>query len=115
MIGLMFRCLAAFCLIQSSVVASITSQQKTNEALIKDFISSDWQRVSSAKAMMESRQAEAIPLLIQILERDEKVDLHNTADLDGIENNEVKRRSLGPDRSPTISSCSGLAMSGLLC
>jgi hypothetical protein len=77
----MIRCVPALCILHVSLALSTTIQQRTNEALIKDFISSDWERVSSAKALLESRQAKVIPLLLQVLERDEKVELQNTADL----------------------------------
>jgi len=49
--------------------------------LIDDFGSADWQKVHVAEAVLESRQAEAIPALIALLDRDEKVELLNTADL----------------------------------
>jgi hypothetical protein len=81
MICRVIGCLAALCFVLSSPVTSTISQQTTNDDLIRDFISSDWQKVSAAKAVLESRQAKAIPLLVQLLERDEKAELHNTADL----------------------------------
>ena len=49
--------------------------------LIDDFTSDDWDKVYHAKAALESRQAEAIPALVELLDRDQKVPLHNTADL----------------------------------
>ena len=81
MIRIVIGCLAVLCFVLSYPVTATTSQQTTNDDLIRDFISSDWQKVSAAKAALESRQAKAIPLLVQLLERDEKVELDNTLDL----------------------------------
>lgn len=75
------RCVVVLFVVHSCGFSSTTPQPQTNDKLIEDFISSDWGRVSSAKAMLESRQAEAMPLLLQILDRDQKVELQNTFDL----------------------------------
>ena len=75
MIRRMIGCLAALCFILSSPVTSTKSQQPASIDLIKDFMSANWERVYSAKLALESEQAKAIPLLIQLLDRDEKVEL----------------------------------------
>jgi len=49
--------------------------------LIDEFVSDDWDKVYHAKEALESRQAEGIPALVELLERDQKIQLHNTADL----------------------------------
>jgi hypothetical protein len=54
---------------------------KSIENLIDDFTSPDWDKVHVAQALLIARQAEAIPALIKLLDRDEKVVLRNTADL----------------------------------
>src|SRR5262245_47881172 len=56
-------------------------QQPTLESLSTQFISNDWSAVRVAKDALESRQAQAIPMLIALLSRDEYVKLQNTADL----------------------------------
>ena len=55
--------------------------QNQIKKLIDDFVSADWQKVHVAEAVLESQQAGAIPALITLLDRDEKVVLRNTADL----------------------------------
>jgi hypothetical protein len=65
----------------SAVSAHRIKEQNEIKKLIDDFTSNDWQKVHLAEAALESRQAEAIPPLIELLDRDEKVELHNTADL----------------------------------
>jgi len=61
--------------------ASPRKPQSGIKALIDDFVSDDWQKAHVAESTLESRQAEAIPALIALLDRDEKVELHKTADL----------------------------------
>lgn len=56
-------------------------EQNPIKKLIDDFVSADWQKVHVAEAVLESQQAEAIPALITLLDRDEKVELRYTADL----------------------------------
>jgi hypothetical protein len=51
------------------------------DLLIKDFTSSDWKIVKEAKAKLENYEAQAIPRLIPLLERDEDVKLTNTGSL----------------------------------
>ena len=51
------------------------------ESLIAGFTSEDWQKANRAESALESRQAEAIPALIKLLDSDERVELRNTADL----------------------------------
>ena len=51
------------------------------EPLSKSFTSHSWVEVLSTKEELESLQATAIPVLLQISERDEEVDLEGTADL----------------------------------
>ena len=81
MIRIVIGCLAALCFALTPPVTSTTAQQTTKDDVIRDFVSSDWPRVSAAKDTLESSQAKAIPLLLQILERDQKVELDNTMDL----------------------------------
>ena len=81
MIRRMITCLAALCFILSCLATSTTSQQPASARLIEDFTSADWQKVSAAKSVLESEQAKAIPLLLQLLDREERVELYNTADL----------------------------------
>ena len=69
--------LVALCLLQIFA----TSQPTPNAALIKNFTSSDWIAVEAAKLELESRQAQAIPDLMKVLDRDKKVELENTLDL----------------------------------
>src|SRR5262245_44810625 len=63
------------------VSAQRIKEQNGIKKLIDDFTSADWQKVHHAKAALESRQSEAIPALIELLDRNEKVELLNTADL----------------------------------
>jgi hypothetical protein len=65
----------------SAISAHLIKEQNVIKKLIDDFTSNDWQKVHLAESALESRQAEAIPALIELLDRDEKVELHNTADL----------------------------------
>ncbi|HKY29025.1 MAG TPA: S41 family peptidase [Pyrinomonadaceae bacterium] len=46
--------------------------------LIDDFVSADWQRIHPAESALESLQAESLPALVKLLDRDERVELHNT-------------------------------------
>lgn len=78
---ILIQCLAALCFIQSSVVIAPQGKYKPSYELIEDFVSSDWGNVAAAKEALESRQADAIPLLLQVLERDQRVELDNTLDL----------------------------------
>src|SRR5215510_7314023 len=65
----------------STVSAHRIKEQNVIKKLVDDFTSNDWQKVHLAESALESRQAEAIPALIELLDRDEKVELDNTADL----------------------------------
>jgi len=56
-------------------------QGKEVARLIRDFTSADWQKVHHAKGALESFQVDALPSLIALLDRDERVELTNTADL----------------------------------
>jgi hypothetical protein len=58
-----------------------TPEKDAIKKLIDDFTSRDWDKVRVAKDALESRQAEAIPALVALLDRDERVELRNTADL----------------------------------
>ena len=49
--------------------------------LVDDFVSADWTKVEAAKSELESVQAESIPVLMELLDRDERVELKNTMDL----------------------------------
>jgi hypothetical protein len=66
---------------QPAVPVRWAAEQSAINKLLDDFVSADWQRVHVAQAALESRQAEAIPALITLLDRVEKVELRNTADL----------------------------------
>ncbi len=61
----------------------LCSQEKSGriEKLIAALASADWRRVSTAKAELESMQERAIPSLIKLLARRERVKLKNTMDL----------------------------------
>ena len=50
-------------------------------SLVSRFASSDWSTVRSAKESLESLQREAIPELLNLLGRDDRVPLQDTADL----------------------------------
>jgi hypothetical protein len=65
----------------AAVNAQQPKEQNAIKKLIDDFISADWQKVHVAEAALESKQAEAIPALIALLEQDKKVELRNTSDL----------------------------------
>lgn len=57
-------------------------RSKPTKELIKDLTSNDWfEKVAPAKKELESRQAEIIPEVVKLLDRDEKITLKNTADL----------------------------------
>jgi hypothetical protein len=79
----------AFCLslILSAAGRTIPARQAAGksgssiEQLIRDFSSKDWQKVRMAESVLESRQAEAIPALIKLLDSDKRLELQNTADL----------------------------------
>ena len=81
MIRIICITLLALCFIDSCENAPTITQPDPNEALINDFTSADWGTVLSAKEALESRQAEAIPSVLKILDRDEIVQLQNTTDL----------------------------------
>lgn len=49
--------------------------------LVDELVSNDWVRVETAKSELESLQAESIPALMELLDRDERVELVNTLDL----------------------------------
>lgn len=49
--------------------------------LIKVFIGNDWGEVSKVRFALEVKQEQAIPALLDLMERDELVKLENTADL----------------------------------
>jgi hypothetical protein len=51
------------------------------DLLIKDFTSNDWKLVKEAKAKLENYEAQAIPKLIPLLEKNEIVKLINTGSL----------------------------------
>lgn len=80
----MIRMIVALLLVlsvQLSTPLVYPQKEQILKELIEDFVSADWQRVEAAEAALESRQAEAIPALIMLLDRDEKVELRNTLDL----------------------------------
>jgi hypothetical protein len=51
------------------------------DALLKDFVSSDWKTVKEAKMKLENYEALAIPKVIQLLDKNESVKLTNTGSL----------------------------------
>ncbi|HVG07282.1 MAG TPA: hypothetical protein VNM67_06215 [Thermoanaerobaculia bacterium] len=61
--------------------AAPTWQNTTIESFSTRFTSSDWSTVRAAKDSLESLQAQAIPVLLALLGRDEYVKLRDTADL----------------------------------
>lgn len=65
----------------SSVRKPSNNSPMSTDSLIADFSSEDWQKVHRAESALESGQAKAIPALIKLLDRDERVELRNTADL----------------------------------
>ena len=68
-------------LIHSCTPESQKSQHPQKNQLIENFSKADWGTVVEAKEALESSQAASIPLLLPLLDRDEKVELVNTADL----------------------------------
>lgn len=80
MVRIVIGCLVALFALQCGN-ASPPKQPDANELLIANLTSANWPTVEEAKETLESRQAEAIPLLMKLLDRDEKVKLENTADL----------------------------------
>lgn len=80
--------LTVLLLICSCFAPAVFPQGKTDiktrpvAELIKDFSSEDWfDTVVPAEKELESRQADIIPEIIKLLDRDEKATLKNTADL----------------------------------
>lgn len=61
--------------------AHAPEEQSSIKKLIDDFVSADWPKVRKAEQALESRQKEAIPALVTLLDRDEKVELRDTWDL----------------------------------
>ena len=57
------------------------SKRRVEDPLISRFTDSDWNKVYRAAFALERQPKIAIPLLIQLLARDEHVKLQNTADL----------------------------------
>lgn len=50
-------------------------------SVIEAFSSSDWRTVRKARIVLESRASEAVPVLIALAGRDERIPLQNTMDL----------------------------------
>jgi hypothetical protein len=82
------KIIIAFLLFHASFVVVVFAQDKNDirtrsvESLIRDISSDSWSdRVAPAEKELESRQAEIIPEIIKLLNRDEQVTLKNTADL----------------------------------
>ena len=66
---------------EQAVVEPQPSKPNPIKKLVNDLVSADWETVVAAKSELESRQAESIPALMELLDRDERVELENTADL----------------------------------
>lgn len=74
---------AGFYLVCSLIMmlsASVKAQADI-DLLLKDFTSTDWKLVKEAKAKLENLEAQAIPKLIPLLEKNEIVKLTNTGSL----------------------------------
>ncbi len=56
-------------------------KQPSAEDMILDLSQSDWWHVNNAKSALESHEAKAIPALLELMKRRERIPLTNTADL----------------------------------
>lgn len=84
----MHRAIGVMCIAVIVLGAACAAQSPTPKApqdtlgqLISDLKSDNWPRVWRAKLLLESRQREAIPALLELLSSTQRVKLRNTADL----------------------------------
>ncbi|MBA7531768.1 hypothetical protein ES705_23989 [subsurface metagenome] len=65
----------------AAIFYTITWAQADVDQLIKAFNSEDWKTVRTAKESLENLEEKAVPMVIQILDKDEDVKLQNTGSL----------------------------------